>query len=120
MELGTRAGDDTVKLLYTPNFKSRIAKALNIDNNHPQTNIMTSPDSNYILTGQSCPPYQQGSLLILDSTSLSTIRTIPIGMSSVIRVLWKTKVNQLVTCTHKGEIHVLYCSRASIIEITSI
>lgn len=85
-----------------------------IDNNHAETNIMYSPNNKYILTGQSCPPDEQGSILVLDATTLSTVRTIPIGTSSVIRVLWNTRINQIVTGSHNGQIRVLYSPNSSL------
>ena len=75
---------------------------------------MYSPNEKYILTGESCHPSEQGNLLVLDSQSLSTIRRIPIGTSSVIRVLWNTRINQLVTGSHNGTIHVLYSPTSSL------
>jgi WD repeat-containing protein 70 len=75
---------------------------------------MYSPNQKYILTGQSCHPSEQGSLLVLDAQSLSTIKTIPIGTSSVIRVLWNTRINQIVTGSHNGSIHVLYSPTSSL------
>jgi len=86
----------------------------NIDNNHPETNIIYSPNQKYLLTGESCHPTEQGNLLVLDSQSLSIIRKIPIGTSSVIRVLWNTRINQLVTGSHNGSIHVLYSPTSSL------
>jgi WD repeat-containing protein 70 len=75
---------------------------------------MYTPDRKYLLTGQSCPPDAQGNLLVLDAQTLSTVRTIPIGTSSVIRVLWNTRINQIVTGSHNGSIHVLYSPTASL------
>jgi hypothetical protein len=86
----------------------------NIDNNHPETNIMFSPNYKYIMTGQSCPPDEQGNILVLDSQTLSTVRTIPVGHSSVIRILWNTRINQIVTGSHNGTIHVLYSPTQSL------
>jgi WD40 repeat protein len=75
---------------------------------------MFSPNYKYIMTGQSCPPDEQGSVLVLDAQTLSTVRTIPIGKSSVIRVLWNSRINQIVTSSHNGEIHVLYSPTSSL------
>jgi WD40 repeat protein len=86
----------------------------NIDNNHAETNIMYSPNNKYIMTGVSCPPDEQGNILVLDSQTLSTVRTIPVGQSSVIRVLWNTRINQIVTGSHNGSIHVLYSPTQSL------
>lgn len=95
-------------------FKSPLAERKDIDNNHAETNIIYSPNNRYILTGQSCPPGEQGNLLILDSTTLSTVRTIPITTSSVIRVLWNSRINQIVTGSHNGQINVLYSPTSSL------
>src|SRR5271163_1226322 len=84
---------------------------------------MYSPDSKYILTGQSCPPDQQGSRIAYSPRLYLSVHHPNHSHGHVKRnprVLWNTKINQLDTCTHKGEIHVLYCIWASIIEITSI
>ena len=75
---------------------------------------MYTPNMKYLLTGQSCPPDEEGHILVLDTTTLSTIRTIPISKSSVIRVLWNTRINQLVTGSHNGSIHVLYSPSSSL------
>lgn len=75
---------------------------------------MYSPNYKHIITGQSCPPDEQGNLLVLDSQTLSTVRTIPVGKSSVIRVLWNTRINQIVTGSHNGSIHVLYSPNSSL------
>ena len=112
--LVTRGGDETVKLWDIRNFKSPIAQRNNIENNHPETNIMYTPNRKHILTGQSCHPSETGELLVLDSQTLSTVRTIPIGQSSVIRVLWNTRINQLVASCHNGSIHVLYSPTQSL------
>jgi WD repeat-containing protein 70 len=112
--LVTRGGDETVKLWDTRNFKSPIVQRNNIENNHAETNIMYSPNRKYILTGQSCHPSETGHLLVLDAQTLSTVRTIPIGQSSVIRVLWNTRINQIVASCHNGSIHVLYSPTQSL------
>jgi WD repeat-containing protein 70 len=96
------------------NFKRPVAVRENMDNNHSETNIMYSPNQKYLLTGLSCPPTEQGSLIVLDSLTLSTVRTIPMGPSSVIRVLWNTRINQIITSSHNGLIHVLYSPSASL------
>jgi WD repeat-containing protein 70 len=75
---------------------------------------MYSPNQKYLLTGESCHPDDQGSLLVLDSQTLSTVRKIPAGKSSVIRVLWNTRINQLVTGSHNGTIRVLYSPTSSL------
>lgn len=98
----------------TRNFKTPLAQRNNIDNNHPETNIIYTPNRKYLLTGQSCHPSDTGNLLVLDAQTLSTVRTIPIGQSSVIRVLWNTRINQIVTSCHNGSIHVLYSPTQSL------
>lgn len=86
----------------------------NVDNNHVETNIIYAPDQKYLLTGLSCPPDEQGSLLVLDAQTLSTVKTIPLGKSSVIRVIWNTRINQIMTGSHNGEIHILYSPLSSL------
>jgi WD repeat-containing protein 70 len=85
-----------------------------IENNHAESNLIYSPNQKYILTGESCHPDQQGSILVLDSQTLSTIRKIPIGQSSVIRVHWNSRINQLITGSHDGTIRVLYSPNSSL------
>jgi WD repeat-containing protein 70 len=112
--LVTRGGDETVKLWDTRNFKAPIAGITDVENNHIETNIIYSPDQKYLLTGVSCPPDQQGYLLVLSATTLSLVRRIPISNSSVIRVLWHSRINQIMTGSHNGSIHVLYSPNSSL------
>ena len=112
--LATRGGDETVKLWDTRNFKQPIGQITDVDNNHIETNIIYSPDQKYLLTGVSCPPDQQSHLLVLSAQSLSPIRRIPISNSSVIRVLWNSRINQIITSSHNASIHVLYSPHSSL------
>jgi WD repeat-containing protein 70 len=110
----SRGGDDTVKLWDIRKFKAPLAQLNNLENNHAESNLIYSPNQKYILTGESCHPDQQGHLLILDSQTLSTVRKVPIGQSSVIRVHWNSKINQLITGSHDGTIRVLYSPNSSL------
>jgi WD repeat-containing protein 70 len=75
---------------------------------------MYSPNNKYILTGQSCHPEDQGTILVLDAQTLTPVRTISIGTSSVIRVIWNTRINQIITGSQNGSIRVLYSPTSSL------
>lgn len=67
------------------------------ENRYPDTNIIFSPDGRSILTG--VPPAksgEKGAIVMLDSESLKEQRRIPIGDGTVVKVLWHSRVNQVI------------------------
>ncbi|KAG5517970.1 hypothetical protein PMAC_000425 [Pneumocystis sp. 'macacae'] len=114
--MATRGGDHTVKLWDIRKFKEPLGIKNQIQNHYPETNIIFSPDGQYILTGTSIitDTGDTGKLVILKTHNLETVRELSIKNSAVIRVLWHTKINQILTGTANAAIHVLYSPKSSI------
>ena len=115
-------GDDIVKLCDTRNFKSPIAKALIIDNN-----ITILKHKRHVFARQQVHPHR--SILSSRPTrfAYSPRLYLPVrhpnhshGHPRPLEYKNNPTRHYIYTCTHKGEIHVLYCIWPSIIEITSI
>lgn len=80
---------------------------------YPGTNAVFSPDEKYVATGVGATSKGgQGCLLLLNRTDLSVIKEL--GMESTpVKVVWHSKINQIVTGLSNGTISVLYSAEAS-------
>ncbi|KAI9012505.1 WD40-repeat-containing domain protein [Phycomyces nitens] len=91
--LVTRGGDDSVKLWDTRNIKKPVRAAYNLEVVNPQANVIFSPDERLILTGRS---------------------TTGVNQSSVVKVLWHPRINQIVTGSADGTVSVFYSPTHSV------
>ena len=80
---------------------------------YPGTNAVFSPDEKYVLTGVgSTSKGGQGRLLFLSRTDLSVVKEL--GMESTpVKVVWHSKINQIVAGLSNGTISVLYSPETS-------
>lgn len=102
----SRGGDDTVKLWDTRKFKQPITTQSypSISSQYPTANIQFSPSSANIIMGS-----ETGHLHILSPATLQSELSTPVTPGSpLISVLWHEKINQIITGSANGEIHVLY------------
>src|SRR6185312_11486916 len=51
---------------------------------------------------------------MLDKDSLQPVRTMNITQSTVVRVLWHSKINQIITGSADGSVHVFYDPNTSV------
>jgi len=102
----TRGGDDLIKLWDTRKFKMPI-----LEISHPSSSdvyslsdINYSPNGSNIIVGS-----PSGHLHILNSGNLKAELVTPVTPgSTLISVLWHEKLNQIITASANGEVHVLY------------
>ncbi|KAF7732493.1 hypothetical protein EC973_003238 [Apophysomyces ossiformis] len=105
----TRGGDDTVKLWDIRNIKKPLRVAYNLDIVNPEANVIFSPDERLILTGTSVPKGQgNGRLVMLDRETLDVKHSLDVGQSSVVKVLWHPRINQIITGSADGTINMFY------------
>ncbi|CAG8488482.1 2266_t:CDS:10 [Acaulospora morrowiae] len=111
----TRGGDDSVKVWDIRNFKSPVAQAKDLITFNPETNVIFSPDEKMIITGTAVKKGEgYGKLVMMDRESLEIVRTMSITQSSVIRVLWHSRINQVITGSADGSVHVFYDPNVSV------
>ncbi|KAI9496622.1 WD40-repeat-containing domain protein [Zychaea mexicana] len=105
----SRGGDDSVKVWDIRNLKNPVRTAYNLDTVNPEANVIFSPDERLILTGTSVPKGKgYGKLVMLDRETLEVQRTMSITQSSVVRVLWHPRINQIITGSADGSVGVFY------------
>ncbi|CUA77481.1 WD repeat-containing protein 70 [Mus musculus] [Rhizoctonia solani] len=117
----TRGGDDTVKLWDTRSFKKPVTTATNVPTLYPGTSAIFSPDEKYIVTGAAAVPGRQpGRLLFMrrDGASgengLQPVRSVILGEKvSAVKVVWHSKINQVLASLSDGSVRVLYSPNAS-------
>jgi WD40 repeat protein len=102
----SRGGDDTVKLWDIRKFKQPVSQGSypSISSQFPTTNIQFSPNSANIILGSST-----GHLHILNPATLRPEKSTEVTPNSaLVTVHWHEKLNQIITGSANGEIHVLY------------
>ncbi|KAG0355571.1 hypothetical protein BG005_005502 [Podila minutissima] len=105
----TRGGDDTVKLWDTRNLKHPISIAEELDSMNAEANVIFSPDERLILTGTSVKKNAgYGKIVMMNSSNLEIVRTVSVTQSSVVRVLWHDKLNQIIAGNADGSARVYY------------
>ncbi|KAH9821044.1 WD40-repeat-containing domain protein [Melampsora americana] len=111
----SRGGDHTVKLWDVRAMKKPLAVKNGLNSMNPENNLIFSPDQKYILTGISAEVDKNlgGRVVVLDKTTLEIHKTIAISKANVVRVLWHPKINQILTGSSDGTIHVLYSPHLS-------
>ena len=61
-----------------------------------EANVIFSPDERLILTGTSVKKNAgYGKIVMMNSSNLEIVRTVSVTQSSVVRVLWHDKLNQV-------------------------
>ncbi|THH02476.1 hypothetical protein EW026_g392 [Hermanssonia centrifuga] len=110
----TRGGDDTVKLWDLRAFKKPLAAHSNLATLYPTTNAIFSPDDKYIITGAGATAKgEKGRLVFLSKDGLESVKELEVETTPV-KVLWHSKINQIVTGLANGQICVLYSPNTSI------
>ncbi|KAG6334921.1 hypothetical protein ID866_4163 [Astraeus odoratus] len=110
----TRGSDETVKLWDLRSFKKPLIVRPEVTTLYPTTNAVFSPDERYILTGHGASQKGgQGKLLFLDRSDLSVVKETAMD-STPVKVLWHSKINQIVAGLANGTISVLYSPETSI------
>ncbi|TRM61440.1 transcription factor [Schizophyllum amplum] len=110
----TRAMDDTVKLWDLRAFKKPLATRTAVSTLYPQTNATFSPDEKYIVTGSAAATKGgRGQLLFLDRSNLDVVKTLPVNATPA-KVVWHTRINQILVGLSNGEIQVLYSPTTSL------
>ncbi|CEP18475.1 hypothetical protein [Parasitella parasitica] len=107
--MATRGGDDSVKLWDLRNAKKPVKTAYNLDIVNPEANIIFSPDEKLILAGTACPKGKGfGKLVFLDRETLEVKESTNVTQSSVVKVLWHPRINQIITGSADGIVTVFY------------
>ncbi|KAF8741626.1 Transcription factor, partial [Rhizoctonia solani] len=117
----TRGGDDTVKLWDTRSFKKPVTTATDVPTLYPGTSAIFSPDEKYIVTGAAAIPGRQpGRLLFMPrhgasgENGLKPARSVILGEKvSAVKVVWHSKINQVLASLSDGSVRVLYSPNAS-------
>ncbi|KAH0838597.1 transcription factor [Lanmaoa asiatica] len=109
----TRGGDDTVKLWDIRSFKKPVVMRSETTTLYPGTNAVFSPDEKYVVTGiGAASKGGRGQLLFLSRTDLSVVKEVDME-STPVKVVWHSKINQIVTGLSNGTISVLYSPATS-------
>jgi len=109
----SRGGDDTVKLWDIRFFKKPVATRSETRTLYPGTNAVFSPDEKYVVTGVGTTSKDgPGRLLFLSRGDLSVVKELEME-STPVKVIWHSKINQIVTGLSNGTISVLYSPETS-------
>ncbi|KAG9128302.1 hypothetical protein FRC07_001237 [Ceratobasidium sp. 392] len=117
----TRGGDDTVKLWDTRSFKKPVTTAVDVPTLYPGTSAIFSPDDKYVVTGAAAIPGRApGRLLFMrrdgaeGEGGLTPTRSVLLGEKvSAVKVVWHSKINQVLASLSDGSVRVLYSPNAS-------
>ncbi|KAJ3178211.1 hypothetical protein HDU87_003763 [Geranomyces variabilis] len=107
--IASRAMDDTLKLWDMRKLKTPVAVVSDLVNFFEETEVIFSPDDRHILTGTSVKKDMgAGKLCVFNSDLLAPVTQIEAARSSVVRVQWNARINQILTGTGDGSVQVFY------------
>lgn len=119
----SRGADDTVKVWDLRQLRTPVVQRDGLPNGSDKTDVLLSPDGQHILTGVAAVPEgssslhdphsRWGQLAVLDVHTLSTTYMHTVSESSVIRLAWHPRINQVFASTRAGAVHVYYDRHAS-------
>ncbi|KAI5806464.1 WD40-repeat-containing domain protein [Peziza echinospora] len=105
----TKGGDQTIKLWDIRKLKAPVNTREFDCPLQTENNIIFSPSSAELLTGDA-----QGNLHFLSPATLRSEKTIPITPAHpLVTVTWHPKINQIITGSSTGAAHVLYSPETS-------
>jgi WD40 repeat protein len=114
-QITTRGLDDTVRLFDIRNFKQPLQVAQNFTNYFEESNIIYSPDDRYIVTGLSVKRDQgPGKLLFLNRDTLKIEHEVAVGTGSITKILWNSRINQIMCGSSDNGTYALYDPQISI------
>jgi WD repeat-containing protein 70 len=77
-------------------LKKPLFVATGLTNIYPETNIIFSPDEKMLLTGVAVEKGKKGEVVVLKREGLEEDRRIVVGEGNVIKVLWHSRINQVM------------------------
>lgn len=107
-------------------LKKPLAVNSDLPNFNAETNVIFSPDENYILTGTAGKAVTvnsklveieeraaavgngSGQLAVLRRSDLEPVTKLSVSQGSIIKTLWHPRINQLFLSTSTGGVHVMY------------
>ena len=121
--LASRGADDSLKLWDLRQLRSPLAEKQELPNGSDHTDVLFSPDGRQVMTGlasvpggsmrTSDPLSQWGQLAVFTSDTLHQQLVYPVAQSSVIRLAWHARLDQVFASTRDGSVHVFYDEHAS-------
>ena len=112
----TRSLDDTVKLFDLRTTSKPLAIATDLPCSYGEANAIFSPTESVVIAGTSVRKGQgeSGKLVILDSNTLQPVKQVSVNESSVVKILWHPKLNQIIVGTGNGAMFVYYDEAVSV------
>lgn len=121
-KLASRGADDTVKLWDLRQLRSPVHARDDMPNGGDHTDVLFSPNGQQVLTGtasvaQGSVPTdlrsEWGQIVALSAEDLRTELVHPVDRTSVQRVAWHPRLNQVFATTRSGDVHIYYDTEAS-------
>ncbi|KAH3766654.1 transcription factor [Pelomyxa schiedti] len=110
----SRCLDDTLKVWDLRSFKAPVKEFEGLQNFFPHTDVIFSPNDEYILTGTSIRKGEGASkLVVIRKSNLEIVSQLDQPDASVIRLLWHPKINQLIMGLSSGQVKVFFDPKRS-------
>ena len=108
----SRGADDTMKLWDIRNMTKPLNVATNLENVFIGTDCWFSPDEKVVMTGTSVKR-GSGELVFFDTETFAEVYRFSVGESSVSKILWHPKLNQIVVGCSNGIVKMYYSPQLS-------
>jgi hypothetical protein len=103
-----------MKLWDLRRFKEPVSVVRDLPTMFEECNAIFSPNDQLVVTGTSARKGQgAGKLLFFDKATLNPVSEVPLSEGSVVRVLWPSRINQVLVTTSEGAVKVYYDQRVS-------